>query len=37
MMSVGMIETDSHLKLLVASTLDIYKVFELIHMLSMDI
>jgi hypothetical protein len=32
-----MIEADSHLKLLPASTLDIYKVFELIDMLSMGI
>jgi hypothetical protein len=32
-----MVEADSHLKLLPASTLDIYKVFEHIHMLSIGI
>jgi hypothetical protein len=32
-----MVEADSQLKLLLASTLDIYKVFEHIHMLSMGI
>jgi hypothetical protein len=32
-----MIEADSHLNLLPASTLDIYKVFEHIDMLSMGI
>jgi hypothetical protein len=32
-----MIDADSHLKLLPTSILDIYKVFELIDMLSMDI
>ncbi len=32
-----MIEANSHHKLLPASTLCIYKVFELIHMLSMGI
>jgi hypothetical protein len=32
-----MVEADSHLKLLPASTLDIYKVFENIDMLSMGI
>jgi hypothetical protein len=32
-----MVEADSHLKLLPASTLDIYKLFEHIDMLSMDI
>jgi hypothetical protein len=32
-----MVEADSHLKLLAASTLDIYKVFEHIDMLSMGI
>jgi hypothetical protein len=31
-----MVEADSHLKLLPASILDIYKVFEHIHMLSID-
>jgi hypothetical protein len=32
-----MVEADSHLKLLPTSILDIYKVFEHIDMLSMDI
>jgi hypothetical protein len=32
-----MVEADSHLKLLPASILDIYKVFEHINMLSMGI
>ncbi len=32
-----MVEADSHLKLLPTSILDIYKVFELIDMLSMGI
>jgi hypothetical protein len=32
-----MVEADSHLKLLPASVLDIYKVFEHIYMLSMGI
>jgi hypothetical protein len=32
-----MVEAGSHLKLLPASTLDIYKVFEHIHMLFMGI
>jgi hypothetical protein len=32
-----MVETGSHLKLLPASTLDVYKVFEHIDMLSMCI
>ncbi len=32
-----MVEADSHLKLLPASILDIYKVFEHIDMLSIDI
>jgi hypothetical protein len=32
-----MVEADSHLKLIPASTLDIYKVFENIDMLSMGI
>jgi hypothetical protein len=32
-----MIETDSRLKLLPISKLDIYKVYEHIHMLSMGI
>jgi hypothetical protein len=32
-----MVEANSHLKLLHASTQDIYKVFENIDMLSMDI
>ena len=32
-----MVETDSHLKLLSTSILDIYKVFEHIDMLSMGI
>ena len=32
-----MVEADSHLKLLLASILDIYKVFEHIDMLSMGI
>jgi hypothetical protein len=32
-----MVEAESHLKLLTASTLDIYKVFEHIDMLSMGI
>jgi hypothetical protein len=32
-----MVEADTHLKLLPASTLDIYKVFEHIDMLSMGI
>ncbi len=32
-----MVEADSHLKLLPTSILDIYKVFEHIHMLSMGI
>jgi hypothetical protein len=32
-----MVEADSHLKLLPAFTLDMYKVFEHIHMLSMGI
>jgi len=31
-----MVETDSHLKLLPPSILDIYRVFELIDMLSMS-
>jgi hypothetical protein len=31
-----MVEADSHLKLLPTSILDIYKVFELIDMLSID-
>jgi hypothetical protein len=37
MMSYVMVETDSHLKLLPTSILDIYKVFEHIDMLSMGI
>ena len=32
-----MVEADSHLKLLPPSILHIYKVFELINMLSIDI
>ncbi len=32
-----MVQTDSHLKLLPASILDMYKVFEHIDMLSMGI
>ncbi len=32
-----MVEADSHIKLLPTSILDIYKVFEHIDMLSMDI
>jgi hypothetical protein len=32
-----MVETDSQLKLLPTSTLDTYKVFEHIHVLSMGI
>jgi hypothetical protein len=32
-----MVEADSQLKLLPTSELDIYKVFEQIYMLSMDI
>ncbi len=32
-----MVEADSHLKLLLASILDIYKVFEHIDMLSISI
>ena len=32
-----MVEADSHLKLLPTSILDIYKVFDHIDMLSMDI
>ncbi len=33
----ALVETDRHLKLLLSATLDIYKVFEKIDMMSMGI